>query len=90
MLLNVVLLTGYTFGCHSFRHLIGGKLDCFSCDDDNKPRTRYNLWARVTVLNGRHGTWAWLSLFTVATTDIYIRWLAANPDITHLFGVIPV
>src|SRR5437867_3012624 len=25
--LNVVLLGGYTFGCHSFRHLVGGCLD---------------------------------------------------------------
>ena len=26
---NVVLLTLYTFSCHSLRHLAGGKLDCF-------------------------------------------------------------
>ena len=28
--LNVVLLAGYTFGCHSLRHLAGGFLDQFS------------------------------------------------------------
>src|SRR5215213_4502778 len=26
--LNVVLLAGYTFGCHSLRHLVGGRRDC--------------------------------------------------------------
>ncbi|GIT32125.1 MAG: hypothetical protein Ct9H300mP2_2040 [Candidatus Neomarinimicrobiota bacterium] len=29
--INPILLAGYTFGCHAFRHLAGGKLDCFSC-----------------------------------------------------------
>ena len=28
---NVILLSLYTFSCHSLRHLAGGKLDCFSC-----------------------------------------------------------
>src|SRR6201987_3395961 len=28
--INVVLLSGYTFGCHSLRHLAGGLLDQFS------------------------------------------------------------
>ena len=28
---NVVLLTGYSLSCHSLRHLVGGRLDCFSC-----------------------------------------------------------
>ena len=27
---NVVLLAGYTFGCHSLRHLVGGVLDVMS------------------------------------------------------------
>ncbi|MDP8972541.1 MAG: hypothetical protein M3N45_05050 [Actinomycetota bacterium] len=31
LLLNVVLLSGYTFGCHSLRHLVGGRVDCYSC-----------------------------------------------------------
>ena len=25
--LNVVLLSGYTLGCHSLRHLVGGRTD---------------------------------------------------------------
>src|SRR5881398_3494839 len=28
--LNVILLSGYTFGCHSLRHLVGGRRDCMS------------------------------------------------------------
>ena len=28
---NIVLLTLYTFSCHSLRHIVGGKVDCFSC-----------------------------------------------------------
>ena len=30
MLTNCVLLSGYTFGCHSFRHLIGGSVNSYS------------------------------------------------------------
>lgn len=73
MLVNVVLIAFYTFGCHSFRHLVGGKLDCFSCDGINSHR--YGLWSKVTMLNGRHALWAWLSLFTVAGVDVYIRYV---------------
>lgn len=87
MLVNVVLLVLYTFGCHSFRHLVGGKLDMFSCDPLAK--WRYGWWSKVTMLNERHALWAWLSMISVALTDIYIRWLALHPQ-THLFGVIPV
>ena len=29
--MNVILLSCYTFGCHAWRHLIGGRSDCFSC-----------------------------------------------------------
>src|SRR5215213_8945012 len=29
--LNVTLLTGYSLSCHSLRHIVGGRLDCFSC-----------------------------------------------------------
>jgi hypothetical protein len=73
MLLNVLLLSGYTFGCHAFRHLAGGQLDCFSCS--LATRARFRLWKGVTVLNIRHDRWAWASLVSVAATDIYIRLL---------------
>ena len=71
MAVNVVLLSGYTFGCHALRHLAGGGLDCFSCSA--AARARFRLWKGVTVLNIRHDRWAWVSLFSVWGTDIYIR-----------------
>jgi hypothetical protein len=70
MLVNVVALSGYTFGCHAFRHLAGGGLDCFSCH-----RARFRLWKGVTVLNVRHDRWAWVSMFTVWGVDLYVRLL---------------
>jgi len=76
MLVNVLLLSGYTFGCHAFRHLAGGELDCFSCS--MVARARHKLWQGVTVLNIRHDRWAWASLMSVAGTDIYIRLLLAG------------
>lgn len=75
MLVNVCLLTTYTFSCHSLRHLAGGKLDCFSCATFGKPR--YTAWRGITFLNDRHMLFAWLSLFSVGLTDLYIR-LAAS------------
>ena len=76
MLVNVVLLSGYTFGCHALRHLAGGGLDCFSCS--TAARARYQLWRGVSVLNIKHDRWAWASLGSVAATDVYIRLLIAG------------
>jgi hypothetical protein len=76
MLANVVLLSAYTFGCHAFRHLAGGELDCFSCS--LAARARHRLWKGVTILNIKHDRWAWASLVSVAGTDIYIRLLMAG------------
>ena len=58
--INVVLLSGYAFGCHSLRHLIGGNLDLLS----NAP-IRQASYRCVTCFNKRHMMWAWLSLFWV-------------------------
>jgi len=85
MLLNIVLLAGYTFGCHSLRHLVGGRLDCFSCTAI--ARTRHSMWEGVTRLNQNHGRWAMASLFSVALTDAYIWWLTAHPGTTEILGV---
>ncbi|MEA2682050.1 MAG: hypothetical protein QOK05_378 [Chloroflexota bacterium] len=71
--LNVVMLSAYTFGCHAFRHLVGGSLDCYSCSWAAK--TRRSLWQRVTALNERHGLFALVSLFTVWGADVYVRLL---------------
>jgi hypothetical protein len=64
-------LTLYTFSCHSLRHLVGGKLDCFSCAVAGGPRQK--AWGLVTVLNEHHMGWAWISLFAVCFADFYVR-----------------
>jgi hypothetical protein len=72
-LVNVVLLTGYSLSCHSLRHLVGGKVDCFSCS--RVRRVRYTVWQRLTDLNRNHMWYAWASLITVTLADIYVRLL---------------
>jgi hypothetical protein len=76
MTVNVALLSLYTFSCHSFRHLVGGNVDCYSCAAAGP--TRHGWWASVSGLNKRHGLYAWLSLFSVWSTDVYIRLVAAG------------
>src|SRR5262249_33541292 len=71
LLVNVLALTSFTFGCNSLRHLIGGNLDCFSCS--RSAQARHRLWLGVTTLNLRHRDWAWISLTTVALADLYVR-----------------
>jgi hypothetical protein len=71
MLTNIVLLTLYSLSCHSLRHLVGGKLDCFSCA--NFGGARHSAWKSVSWLNDRHMLFAWLSLCSVGLTDFYIR-----------------
>ncbi len=66
--LNVVLLGGYTFGCHSLRHVVGGRLDQFS-----KHPLRHRAYACVSCFNRRHMVWAWCSLIWVAFADMYVR-----------------
>lgn len=75
LMINPILLAGYTFGCHAFRHLVGGNMDCFSCPN-GKLTKRYRLWKGVSWLNGRHMLWAWLSMIWVALADIYVRMVA--------------
>ena len=67
-------LTLYTFSCHSFRHLVGGGLDCFSCTA--AARTRHGAWMRVSALNGHHMGFAWISLVAVCFADVYVRLLS--------------
>lgn len=71
LLLNATFLACYTLGCHSFRHLVGGRLDCFSCDAASTKR--YGIWKRVTLLNENHMLFAWVSLFWVGFSDVYVR-----------------
>ena len=64
---NVVLLGGYALGCHSLRHVVGGRRDELNSD------TRATVYHCVTCLNARHMLWAWCSLISVAFADIYVR-----------------
>lgn len=75
-LANVILLSLYTFSCHSWRHMTGGCLNCFSCSAVAK--ARHGLWQRVTHFNETHALWAWLSLGSVVLTDLYVRCLATG------------
>jgi hypothetical protein len=68
MIVNPILLGGYTLGCHSLRHLVGGRIDEMS-----KKPLRKSCYDCVSRLNGRHMLWAWMSLFWVGFTDVYIR-----------------
>src|SRR6266487_2379108 len=66
--INVVLLGGYTFGCHSLRHLAGGFLD-----QPSKAPICQKGYNCVSCFNRRHMLWAWMSLFWVGFTDLYVR-----------------
>jgi hypothetical protein len=72
MVINVLLLSGYTLGCHALRHLVGGRLDCFSCPSGAE-RLTHKTWSGVSRLNARHMLWAWVSMIWVGFTDFYIR-----------------
>jgi len=79
MVLNAIFLGLYTCGCHSLRHLVGGFLD-------SKPKApscakTYNC---VSCLNKRHMMWAWISLFWVGFTDVYVRLCATG----HLHDIV--
>ncbi|HKY04404.1 MAG TPA: succinate dehydrogenase, partial [Blastocatellia bacterium] len=65
---NVILLGGYTLGCHSMRHLVGGYLDRLSLSP-----VRKKAYDCSSCLNRRHMRWAWMSLFSVAFSDLYVR-----------------
>ena len=65
---NVVLLSSYTLGCHSIRHIAGGVKD-----EVSKAPMRLACYNCSSALNHRHQLFAWCSLFSVAFADIYVR-----------------
>ena len=73
LILNPIFLGLYTFGCHSLRHLVGGFLDAKS-----KAPTCAKAYNCVSCLNTRHMLWAWVSLFWVGFTDVYVRLCATG------------
>jgi hypothetical protein len=66
--LNVVFLALYTLGCHSLRHIVGGYKDLLSTAPVR--RTAYQC---VTCVNRKHMNFAWISLFWVGFSDLYVR-----------------
>jgi len=65
---NVILLGGYTLGCHSLRHLVGGYRDRLA-----GLRVRKVAYDCTSCLNRSHHRWAWSSLVMVAFADLYVR-----------------
>jgi hypothetical protein len=76
LLLNIALLSFYTFSCHSLRHILGGNVDCFSCVTLGGPR--HSAWRGASFLNEHHMLFAWLSLCSVGLADLYIRLVASG------------
>jgi hypothetical protein len=68
LLINLILLGSYTFSCHSLRHLTGGMFDILS----RRP-VRKKLYDCVSCMNRSHMLFAWMSLFWVAFSDLYVR-----------------
>jgi hypothetical protein len=73
MLVNVVAVWGYSFSCHSCRHITGGRLKHFS-----KHPVRYWAWTQISKLNKHHMAFAWISLATLMLTDLYIMLVASG------------
>ena len=71
--LNAFFLAMYTCGCHSLRHIVGGRKDCGTCAG-----ACGSAYKAVSCLNRKHMLWAWISLFWVGFTDFYIRMCAAG------------
>jgi hypothetical protein len=68
LVFNVVVLSLYTLGCHSMRHLVGGFKDRLSGSPVRK--VAYDC---SSCLNRAHMQWAWTSLIAVGFSDVYIR-----------------
>jgi hypothetical protein len=66
--INVVLIGCYTLGCHSIRHLVGGRIDAIS-----KAGVSQACYNCSSALNGRHQLFAYLSMASVVFADVYVR-----------------
>ena len=76
LLLNPILIAGYTFGCHSLRHLVGGKKDCFAGGGCGGGDLHFKAWSLVSMLNRSHAVWAMASLVVVGLADVLVRLVA--------------
>ena len=68
---NVILLGSYTLGCHSLRHLTGGRFNKLA----RRP-VRRRAYGCVSCLNRKHMLFAWMSLFWEGFSDLYVRMLS--------------
>ncbi len=80
LLIDIALLGGYVLGCHAFRHLIGGRLDCFSCTAINQ--NQHSMWGGVTKLNQKHAFFALASMFSIMVADAYLWYIDTNAIVT--------
>ena len=71
LLMNPILLGAYSFGCHSIRHLVSGRRDCYSCNLGGE--LSHKNGKIVTWLNQRHERFAWLSMIWIMIADFYVR-----------------
>ena len=87
LVVNAYLLMMYSLSCHSLRHLVGGRLNCFTCSAVD--RARYKAWKQVSFWNLSHRKFAWTSLIWVAATDLYIRLVSWGvvPDLNTWSGL---
>jgi hypothetical protein len=65
---NVILIACYTFGCHSIRHLVGGRID-----EVSKTSVSQACYNCSSALNGKHQLFAYLSMASVVFADVYVR-----------------
>jgi hypothetical protein len=70
LLVNLIFLTGYTFGCHAFRHVVGGGANEWTSNPMS--RLKFRMWRFSTSFNENHRDWALYSLFWVMLADFYI------------------
>ncbi len=81
--LDALFLSLYVLSCHSFKHLIGGGVDCHDCTRGNK--IRYKGWKRIKSLNERHHIYFWISLVMIVVADVYIRLVSRGViDVTRI------
>ena len=74
LVIDLVLLSAYVFGCHSWRHILGGQLDCFSACPISE--VRHHAYQRQGLLNASHMQFAWISMFWIAGVDFYMSQLS--------------
>jgi hypothetical protein len=70
LIIDLILLSAYVLGCHSWRHILGGQLDCFSACPISE--IRHHAYKRQGILNASHMQFAWISMFWIAFVDLYI------------------